>query len=391
MIEPGSLSESFAQRYAGKPRIFSAPGRVNLIGEHTDYNDGFVLPLAIDRRTYVAASPRADRQIHAHSNNFDQTALFDPEATTGQKAPGWSSYVFGVAAILEQQGIVLSGADLLIQSDVPVGGGLSSSAALEVAAGSALLGVSGKKIGATELALAAQQAEHDFVGTKCGIMDQLTATIAQAEHALLIDCRSLKAKPIPLATLPATFVVCNTRIKHQLASSAYNERRRECESAVAILTTRLPGVNALRDVSLDDFLQVMSALPDTLRRRSRHIITENARTLSASEALESGDAESLGALMKASHESLRLDYEVSCVELDVMVELANQHQGVFGARMTGGGFGGCTISLVERNAVEDFCSYLQRRYQEKVGVRPDVYVVRADSGVREELVTARII
>src|SRR5262249_34240544 len=300
---PGSPGGKFAQRYRKQPRIFSAPGRVNLIGEHTDYNDGFVLPMAIDRRTYVACSPRPDRKVQVHSTNLDETAVFDLNDLPGQSTPAWLAYVWGVAATLLRQGIVLKGADVLIESQVPIGGGLSSSAALEVAFGRALLSISETSLGPAELALAAQQAEHDFAGTRCGIMDQLTVTLAQAQHALLIDCRSLEAKQIPLTKLAGAFVVCNTKVKHELASSAYNQRRHECETAVEILSKLIGPVDALREVNLKEFLRVANELPEPLGRRCRHVITENTRTLDAARALATGDAAALGKLMKASHES----------------------------------------------------------------------------------------
>ena len=384
MIDLSELRHSFRERFGGSPRVFSAPGRVNLIGEHTDYNDGFVLPIAINRRTYVACAPRRDRRIRVHSKNLDATAEFELDGNTLQPQRKWFSYILGVARTLERHYLSLSGADFLIESEVPMGGGLSSSAALEVATGQALVELCGQVIDPTALALAAQQAEHEFVGAQVGIMDQLTAATAEPDHALLIDCRSLEAKKIPLRNIEAGFVVCNTNVKHQLASSAYNERRQQCEAAVAILKQHLPSIGALRDVTAEDFERFGRDLPEPLQRRARHVVTENSRTIAAADALARGDLTALGKLMRASHESLRDDYEVSSAELDIMVHLASQRDEVFGARMTGGGFGGCTINLVRRDSTEDFSHFIHEKYQEATGLAAEIYVVAADGGVREE-------
>ena len=384
MIDLSELRNNFRERFSGTPRVFSAPGRVNLIGEHTDYNDGFVLPIAINRRAYVACAPRTDRRIRVHSQNLDATAEFDLDAETVQPERKWFSYILGVARTLERRDISIKGADLLIQSEVPIGGGLSSSAALEVSTGQALVDLAGQAIDPTALALAAQQAEHEFVGTKCGIMDQLTAARAKQDHALLIDCRSMETKKIPLRNIEAGFVVCNTNVKHELASSAYNERREQCEAAVAILKHYLPSVRALRDVTIENFEKFGRHLPEPFRRRARHVVTEDSRTIAAADALARGDLSALGQLMRASHESLRDDYEVSSAELDIMVRLASQRADVFGARMTGGGFGGCTINVVRRDSTEDFSQFIHEKYQEATGIAAEVYVVTADAGVHEE-------
>ena len=384
MIDLVAFRKEFSERYGRTPRIFSAPGRVNIIGEHTDYNEGFVLPIAIDRRTYVACAPRADRRIRAHSRNLEDAAEIDISDGPPPGKHSWVHYVFGMARTLMQQKVAVSGADLLIESEVPIGSGLSSSAALEVSAGKALLALAETEIDSVKLALAAQQAEHEFVGTKCGIMDQLTAATAKKGHALLIDCRSLEGRQIPLPNHETTFVVCNTNVKHELASSAYNQRRSECESAVAILQKYLPSVRALRDVELTEFLKFMAEMPEPVRRRARHVITENTRTLCAAESLARNDLVTLGRLMKASHESLRCDYEVSSTELDVMVDLASSQNSVFGARMTGGGFGGCTINVMRRDVVEKFRNFITPKYQEITRIVPEIYIVASDDGVREE-------
>ncbi|HET6893535.1 MAG TPA: galactokinase, partial [Pyrinomonadaceae bacterium] len=358
MVDPVALANNFASVYGTPPKIFSAPGRVNLIGEHTDYNEGFVLPMAIDRRTYVAAAPRTDERVRVRTLDLDDSAEFDLDQPTTQVEKRWLAYVAGTAWVLRRKQSYLGGADLMIASDVPIGGGLSSSAALEVAVGKALVSIAGTEIDPVTLALACQEAENVFVGARCGNMDQLTATLGKKDHALLIDCRSLETRQIPLNQLEVEIVVCNTNVKHELASSAYNQRRAECEQGVEILKQKLPSITSLRDVSIQDFAALEDDLPEPIRRRCRHVITENERTLRAAEACARGDKIELGSLMELSHESLRDDYEVSCFELDTIVELAWSHPAVFAARMTGGGFGGCSVNLVAPQQVSNFGDFI---------------------------------
>jgi galactokinase len=383
MVDLNRLIAGFSERYGSKPRLFSAPGRVNIIGEHTDYNDGFVLPMAIDRRTFVAIAPRNDRIVRVASVIVNDATEFKIDQPRELSLHTWAKYIAGVAWTLESR-ITLRGADILIDSEVPIGGGLSSSAALEVATGTALMAMAGATIEPEQLALAAQKAEHDFVGAKVGIMDQFAATFGRKDHALLIDCRSLETKQIPLRNLNAAIVVCNTNVKHQLMSSAYNQRRAECEQGVEMLRQCLPGIRALRDVSVADFGKCENELPDLVRRRCRHIVTENDRTLRAAQALQDGERELLGSLMRQSHESLRSDYEVSCRELDLMVEIASRQEGVFGARMTGGGFGGSTINIVRADELNSFTQTVAGEYRSATKINPDIYVVEADDGARED-------
>lgn len=365
------------------PRLFRAPGRVNLIGEHTDYNDGFVLPMAIDRETIVAAKSVDDARVRVHSLNVNETIEFDLN-NPGPKQRGiWLDYVEGVAQSLRERAFHLGGAEMVIQSDVPVGAGLSSSAALEISAGMALLAVSEIEVDKVALALAGQQAEHVYVGTKCGIMDQLVAACAVRGHALLLDCRSLEMTQIPLDTTETVIVICDTRVKHELSSSEYNTRREECERGVQILSEVLPGIQALRDVSIDDFRAHEERLPQPVRARCRHVVTENARTLSTAGALRAGDFEEMGQLMLKSHESLRDDYEVSCAELDKLVEIASSIEGVYGARMTGGGFGGCTVNLVRKRALEKFQEKVTAEYNKATGVNPFIYISEPGDGAGE--------
>ncbi|MCA1614305.1 MAG: galactokinase, partial [Acidobacteria bacterium] len=347
-VEREILRAAFRGRYGRAARLFRAPGRVNLIGEHTDYNDGFVLPMAIDRETVAAAAARPDRRVRVHSLNLDESAEFDLDAPGEKRRGDWLDYVEGVARILDAGagGARLAGADLSILSDVPLGAGLSSSAALEISVGLALASLSGADAGGVRLALAGQRAEHEYVGTKCGIMDQFTAAMARARHALLIDCRTLQATHIPLDTSDVVVAICDTNVKHELSTSEYNRRREECEQGVRALQSVLPSIRALRDVGVEEFdRHAPRVLPETIRRRCRHVVTENARTLAAAESLRRGDLSELGRLMNLSHASLRDDYEVSCAELDALVEIALPLEGVLGARMTGGGFGGSTVSL----------------------------------------------
>jgi galactokinase len=381
MISLQSLREIFTERYGGEPRIFSAPGRVNLIGEHTDYNEGFVLPMAANLRTYVAAAPRTDDTIRVYSCNRQDEVAFRIN-TAGRTSRGWLSYVYGVSRELSDNGHTLVGANVAIASEVPAGAGLSSSAALEISFGFALLRLSARDFDPFELAFAAQRAEHRYVGTKSGLMDQLTCVFGRRDQALLIDCRTLELTPIPIRFGEVALVVCDSKKKHDLASSAYNQRRTECEQAVGFLNKKRPDIMTLRDMGIAD-LHLLEEMPEPLRRRPRHVVTENDRTLRAAKALATGEHPLLGKLMSESHRSLRDDFEVSCRELDVLVELANAHDGVLGARMMGGGFGGCTINLVLREAIENFRNDVVMNYQRSVGLKADVYAIEADRGVHE--------
>jgi galactokinase len=383
MIERGAVGRAFRERYGRAARIVRAPGRVNLIGEHTDYNGGFVLPMAIERETVAAAAPRDDRTVRAYSASLGEELSFDLGHPGPPRRGIWLDYVEGVAQALQTRGVSLSGADLLIDSDVPAGAGLSSSAALEISVGLALARVSGQEVDGVTLALAGQQAEHTYVGTLCGIMDQFVAALARERHALLIDCRSLEAEPVPLDTAEAAFVISDTRVKHELSSSEYNVRRAECARGVELLQERLPGITQLRDVSVADFQKHSDVLPDPILRRCRHIVTENERTLAAARALRAGDLAGMGRLMYESHDSLRDDYEVSSPELDVLVEIARGLPGVLGARMTGGGFGGSTVSLVRRAALEEFERALSEGYERETGKRPAILVSEAGAGAAE--------
>ena len=382
MINPAQLQQKFRARFGTPAAIYRAPGRVNLIGEHTDYNDGFVLPAAIEFHCWVAVAPRSGRKLVIHSENLGEIAEANLESFSPAAKGHWSNYPVGVAWALEGAGKRLRGANLLVASDVPLGAGLSSSAAIEVAVGFALLCQSGCAVDRTELAQLCQKAENEFVGARCGIMDQFIACRGKASFALLLDCRSLEFQ---LAQLPAgiQLVICNTMVKHELASGEYNRRRAECEEGVRALRKVLPSIRALRDVTLAQLETHRSLLDATVYRRCRHVVTENNRTQEAIRALNSGNLVEFGRLMRDSHRSLRDDYEVSCQELDLMVEIAAKQPGVIGARMTGGGFGGCTINLVETGAVDSFKQNVAAKYLAQTGLRPEIYVSAAANGVEQ--------
>jgi galactokinase len=383
MVDLEALKNIFWEIYRRTPRLFAAPGRVNLIGEHTDYNEGFVLPIAVDRQTVVAATTSELEVIRVHSINLGEHAEVDLSRPHSPAQNHWVEYVEGVARVLKDQGFPITGADLVINSDVPIGSGLSSSAALEISVGFALLKLTGKEVDLLTLALAAQKAEHVYAGAKVGLMDQLASAFGKKQHALLIDCRSLERTFIKLEIGDAVVVVCDTNVRHKLAASEYNQRREECERGVEILRQYLPHIRALRDVSVSDFKAYESVLPEPIRQRCRHVVYENERTLRAAEALRNGDLAEFGRLMKQSHESLRYDYEVSSRELDVMVEVALAQKGVIGARMTGGGFGGCTVNIVQRKALDEFSDNVSRLYHERTGNKASIYVVEAADGVHE--------
>ena len=383
MINVRDLVAAFEKLYGTTPRVFRAPGRVNLIGEHTDYNDGFVLPMAIDRETAVAIATRRDRILRIRSLNLDDLREINLDQIGLGRQGNWTDYVEGIVSALSEKGLKLCGADIALKSDVGIGSGLSSSAALEIALATALTAVAGASIDKLSLALAGQTAEHVHVGIMCGIMDQFTSVHALKNHAILLDCRSLESQQIPLKLDKYQVVICDTKVRHTLASSQYNQRRQDCQSGVKLLSAALPGIRALRDVSPEELERHRSFLPDIVYRRCRHVIGENDRTLKAAVALSSGQLVAMGGLMAASHQSLRDDYQVSCKELDILVESAENQDGVLGARMTGGGFGGCTVNLVEQSRFELFRENISREYQARTGIVPEIFAVNASSGAEE--------
>nr|PZN20598.1 MAG: galactokinase [Chloroflexota bacterium] len=381
MLDVNDIRERFRRRYGIHPRlIVCAPGRVNLIGEHTDYNDGFVFPVAIDRATYVAARPRDDRLVHVVAEDLGAEDEFPLDAIERSERQHWSNYIRGVAKGLIVAGHRLSGVNMLIASDVPRGAGLSSSAALEVSVGYAFQVLNRLNILGEELALLAQGAENNFVGVKSGIMDQFISALGEEGHALLIDCRDLEYRPVPIPE-SVQIVVCDSHIERSLAASAYNQRRAECEEAVRLLRQWYPKILALRDVSVDQFRAHESELPEPIRRRARHVVTENDRALRGAEALQAGDVATFGQLMNESHASLRDDYEVSIPPIDALVAAAQAVSGCYGSRLTGAGFGGCTVSLVHESAVERFREEVSAAYRAASGRDVTIYVCRASGGV----------
>ncbi|MGA8489923.1 MAG: galactokinase [Terriglobales bacterium] len=376
---PGKLRTLFVELYRGHPTIYRAPGRVNLIGEHTDYNDGFVMPAALDLYTYVAVAPRADRRLRVYSENLGEMCDFELDSIRPGRSGHWSDYVRGVAGVLESSGYRLRGADLAILSEVPLGSGLSSSAALEVSTAWALLGNSQIDVDRHVIPQLCQQAEHLYPETKCGIMDQFISCHGRARHALMLDCRSLDFQLLPMPR-HLQFMVCNTMVRHEHASGGYNTRRRECEEGLQALKHVLPAIRALRDVTLNELEQHQNRLSPIIYKRLRHVVTENERVKMAASALQSGDMAQFGCLMADSHRSLRDDYEVSAPELDLMVELASGQDGVYGARMTGGGFGGCTINLVGSAHAEAVQQKLEQNYQARTGLKPTILICEASDG-----------
>jgi galactokinase len=382
------IKQRFEEIFGCQPAtVVRAPGRVNLIGEHTDYNDGYVLPVAIDRSILMAAAPRFDRRVVLHALDFEQRAEFSLDDIQHDGQHPWSNYQRGVAFFLQERGFELAGINAVISGDIPVGSGLSSSAAVEVAAAYTWQVLSGFSLSRVELALLCQQAENEFVGMKCGIMDQFISALGQRDHALLIDCRTLEHEVVRLGAgedsprPSVTIVVCDTMKQRGLVDSEYNARRRECEEGVRLLQKHLPGIKALRDVSSGQFERYQGDLPEVVRRRCRHVVYENERVLQSVGALREGDLVTFGRLMNESHVSLRDDYQVSCRELNVMVEAAWQVEGVYGSRLTGAGFGGCTVSLVAGEAVERFRAHVAAEYQAATGIEPQIYVCAVEDGV----------
>jgi galactokinase len=373
------LAERFESDFHAQPHVFSAPGRVNLIGEHTDYNDGFVLPTAIGFYTRIALSPRSDRKLVLRSTEFPESYDFDLARLPQQKLGAWCDYVLGVAQSLIRADCSLGGANLLVHGEVPIGAGLSSSAALEVASALALLRVSNAKLPLRSIAKLCQKAENEFVGARVGIMDQFVSCFGKESHALLLDCRSLDFELVPVPE-QVKLVICNTMVKHQLSGGEYNRRRQECEQGVQILASFYPGIKALRDVSPDQLAAHAAAMPPVIYKRCQHVVEENARVMETVQSFAGNDLPRVGILMHDSHRSLRDLYEVSCRELDVMVESAQGLPGYFGGRMTGGGFGGCTVNLVESDQAEAFARQIAERYLQQTGISPAVYICSPANG-----------
>src|SRR5579863_6240323 len=381
MYDPEILRSLHVSRYTSEPEIFAAPGRVNLIGEHTDYAEGFVMPAAIDFATLAGISPRADGKIAIYSENYGKERVFKAAELPREAARHWSDYPLGVLAMLASEGHAIPGFSLSLWGDVPLGSGLSSSAALEVATALAVTSLIGVQYSGPALARLCQRAENEFVGANSGIMDQFISVNGEEDHALLLDCRDLSFKLVPLP-VDVALVIANTMVKHSHSGGEYGTRRAEVEEACAIIARHRPEVRFLRDATVDDLKKFGAEMPPNALKRARHVITENLRTVAAAEALLKNDMAEVGRLMAEAHWSYSRDFEASCVEADAMVELAQDIPGLLGARLTGGGFGGCTINLVERGLAPAFAQALAARYFDRIGIQPQIHICRASGGAR---------
>lgn len=371
-----TLQLAFQQYYGLTPSyITRAPGRVNLIGEHTDYNDGYVLPMAIDRHIWIVAHPRDDNAINIYSLDFDKVASFSTNNLKRTNLPAWTSHVRGVWYLLQEQDIFVPGADILIHGDVPMGAGLSSSAALEVALiEMALILANNTSFSQKAKALLGVEVEHQFIGMPCGVMDQMASAVSEAGHALLIDCQNLETTPVHLPE-GVEVVVMDTKVTHELVDADYGKRRQECEQASEIL-----GVKSLRSATLDMIYKHKKELGDIRLRRAKHVVTENQRVIAMIKALRKDDLVRTGELMNESHHSLQHDFEVSCPELDIMSAIARKQPGCYGARMMGGGFGGSAVALVQADAVLNFTHNVAAEYTTQTNLVPDIFTFHPGSG-----------
>lgn len=387
-MDMNSATSQFKDRFGYSPaHIIRAPGRVNLLGEHVDYSDGLVLPAAIDRATHIAFSPSTANHSTIAAVDFDQQAVFSVDGLSaktqsdGSPLPEWAHYPAGVMWALREAGLAAPAMDAVFLSNVPRGSGLSSSASVEMAFALAWQTLGGWTRSPMERALLGQKAENQYVGVHCGIMDQFASACGEENKALLLDCRSLEYRSLPLPE-SVSLVVADTTVRRKLTSGEYNNRRNACEATVKLLKASLPGITSLRDVALEDFNRLAKGLPPELERRSRHVVEEIGRVNQAQSRLEAGDVQQFGQLMNRCHASLRDLYEVSIPELDTMVEIAQGLRGCYGARLTGAGFGGCTINLVERDQAGEFVERLANGYESKTGLHPEIYICRASDGAR---------
>jgi galactokinase len=382
-MESQELSRKFTGMFGGQAAIFSAPGRVNLIGEHTDYNEGLVVPCAIGLRTHVAISPRPERKLRIQSLDFPNSFEFDSDNLPQQPVGAWSDYVLGIALANSKSDSPSPGQICSCRARYQSAPGSVLRSAIEVASALALLSLNGAILSLEDIARLCQNAENNFVGARVGIMDQFVSCLGKAGHALLLDCRSLEFEFVPIPDR-VRMVICNTMVKHQHAGGEYNRRREECEEGARLLATWYPNVRSLRDISLDQLTGHAQEIPETIYKRCRHVLEENERVRNGAGSLRAGDLNGFGQLMRESHRSLRYLYEVSCPELDVMSELAESLPGYYGGRMTGGGFGGSTLNLVEADDAKAFAEEISRRYQRAVGIKPAVYICSAADGARAE-------
>ncbi len=382
------VKAAFAQTFpeSGSPRVFFAPGRVNLIGEHIDYNGGHVFPCALTLGTYAAAAVRRDQKLRFYSSSFEEDGLIECSLDDLKNDPahGWANYAKAVVWSYAQHGHVLPfGFDVVCIGDLPAKSGLSSSASVEVVMGTLLIALFGLPVTQKENSLLCQFAENRFIGVNCGIMDQFSSAMGEKDHALFLNTATLESRAVPLDLAGKKLIIVNSNVKHELASSAYNERRSQCEQALADIR-RVRSIGALCELTPQEFEAVQGAISDPAAlKRARHAVTEEARTRAAVDALETGDVAAFGKLMNGSHESLKNDFEVSCEELDVLAETAQTLPGVYGARMTGGGFGGCTVNIVDEAQAAAFEKDLGRIYTEKTGLTASFYEAAAGDGAHE--------
>jgi galactokinase len=379
MNDPSALIARHERRYHANPAVYAAPGRVNLIGEHTDYAEGFVMPAAIDFATLAAISPRDDGKVVLYAENFGEERSFSADALPDERGGGWSDYPLGVLSILAGEGYTIPPLNLTLWGDVPLSAGLSSSASVEVATAVAVTGLLGVSIPGPRLARLCQRAENEFVGASSGIMDQFISANGKADHAMLLDCRDLSFQLAPIPESVA-LVIANTMVKHSVAGGEYTSRRAQVEEACRILATHRPEIRFLRDATVADLAAWGHEIPPVALKRARHVITENQRTTDAAKALIQNDLATLGRLMHEAHVSYSKDFEASCVEADTMVDLAQDIPGLIGARLTGGGFGGCTINLVEQDHAAGFARILKDRYRAALGIDAEVYICHASAG-----------
>lgn len=379
MISHSDLLASHQNRFGTLGRAYSAPARVNLIGEHTDYTGGFVMPLAIDFETVAVVSPRDDDKAVMYSTNFNEEVTRDLAALSPSDKSHWSDYGMGVAWALQQKGIKLPGFSMSVNGDVPLGAGLSSSASVEVAVCMALLSLVKDQLTGPEIAILCRKAENDFAHSPCGIMDQFVITNAAAEKALLLDCRSLEFYLLPLGS-DTKIVIANSMVKHSVAEGEYGGRRGEVEAGQAVLHEKNPQIKLLRDATIEDLREAKSKMSEASFKRCRHIITENARVIEARSALVGGDMRRFGDIMFAAHASMRDDFQASCPEVDKLVDIAHTLPGCIGARITGGGFGGCTVNVVEAEQAEVFAEQLKQKYFDATGIKSDVFICKAVDG-----------
>ena len=382
MLDVSANRSLHLERFGLEPVTFAAPGRVNIIGEHTDYADGFVMPAAIDFATLAAISLRDDKTIAIFSANFDEQVNHSLDHLPSKASHHWSDYPLGVISVLREAGVEIPAFSLTLNGDVPLGAGLSSSASIEVASMAAILSLTGTTIPLPQVARLCQRAENDYVGASTGIMDQFIACCGAQDHALLLDCRSLEYR---LAPIPShlSLVIANTMVKHSHAGGEYNTRRSEVEEGTALLRSHRPEIKLLRDATVDDLRKWGHEMRPDVLKRCRHIITENTRTVAAADALEAGDLKALGRLMYEAHASYRDDFEASCPEADILVNLAQKEPGCIGARLTGGGFGGCTVNLVENQNAAAFSSHIRDSYRKATGIEADIYLCHASAGVHQ--------